>query len=53
MATCRNYLRILSENFIKIDLAKDSLYAKGDKHSMSLLTFSRRRRKHMTSFKLW
>ena len=37
MATCRNYLSILSENFIKIGSAKDILYAKGDRHPMSLL----------------
>ena len=33
MATCRNYLSILSENFIKIGSAEDLLYAGSDRHS--------------------
>ena len=32
---------------------KTFLYAKGDRHPMFLLAFSRRRRKHMTSLTLW
>ena len=53
MATCRNYLSMLSVNFIKSGSAKDILYAKGDRHPASLLAFSRRRRNYMTSLTLW